>query len=276
MSGVELRHEMGYVASEDGLPLYWQGIEPADGSRGIVALLHGYTSSSDFLLPMMRHLGQQGLACYSLDYRGHGRSAGPPCHISHFSEYLADARTLFRHVSERADGRKTFLFGNSLGGLIGTLYGLTHPDSLHGAVLTAPFFGPAFRVPRALDACARVVSRVHPRFRLPRQRQDMPEHVTLRWWTETLAAQQVLRREAAKFTVPVLILHGEEDTVACPATAYSRFRDMGSRDKIFGIYPGARHHDLDPSLGPRWWSRVGAWLTRHLETPAEPRSWAAP
>ncbi len=256
----ELRTDSGFLESEDGTRLFWQGVEPCDELKGAVALLHGYNSRSDYLLPMMNRLAQDGFACYAIDYRGHGRSEGLPCHIFRFREYLMDVRTLCRHTAERAERRRTFLFGNSLGGLIASHYALRHSDQVYGTILTAPFFGPAFRVPGPLDACGRLVSYVCPTFRVPRRHPDLPEHVTLRWWTETVAAQQVLFRHAHKFTLPTLILHGQKDGVASPTVAQAYFERLGSRDKTLRMLPGARHRDLDPAEGKAWWNQVTEWL----------------
>ena len=269
MSGIEqvaagYRHESGFLEAEDQTRLFWQGLEPEGGHRAAVALIHGYTCSSDDLLPMMRHFADQGLACYAIDYRGHGRSQGVPRHIFRFSEYLTDVRALCRHVGERAEERSVFLFGNSLGGLITSHYGLVHPDQLRGLVLTAPFFGPAFQVPRILDMVARAATYLCPTLRIPRRSESLPDYVTIRWWTETVAAQQAFRRQAANFRVPLLLLHGQEDGVACPRTARSLFERLGSRDKTFRFLPGARHRDLNPVCGPTWWSQVTDWVMQRV------------
>lgn len=263
----EIRHQTGYLQADDGTQLFWQSFQPAGEHRSVVALVHGYNSRSDFLLPMMWSMAEAGLACYAIDYRGHGRSAGVPCHVFRFSEYLSDVQALCRHVSECAGEREIFLLGNSLGGLIVSHYGLLHPDQLRGVVLTAPFFRPAFRVPRLLDLCAQAASRVAPTWcvRLPRRYQEQPDRVTLRWWTETLGAQQLFSRQAERFRVPVLLLHGQRDGVACPRVARSLFDRLGSRDKTFRILPEAHHNDLDPNWGPDWWNEVREWLSRRVD-----------
>lgn len=263
---MELRHESGFLTTEDGAELFWQGLSPRNDARASVALVHGYNSFSDYMLPMMASLARQGLACYAVDYRGHGLSEGLPRHVFSFQEYLADVQALCRHVSDRAGDQQVFIFGNSLGGLISSVYGLFHPDQLSGTVLTAPFFGPAFRVPRVLDYCARAVSYCHPRFRIPRRHAEQPEHTTVRWWTETSTAQQVLRQQAEKFTLPVLVLHGQKDPVACPIAAASMTERLGSKDKTFQLLPEAGHYDLDPCRGSSWWSQVCDWLL--ARTPA--------
>lgn len=269
-----LVRQSGFLEAEDGTWLFWQGMEPREGRRGSVALLHGYNSSSNYLLPLMRVLAEAGFACYGLDYRGHGRSEGVKRHVFRFDEYLSDVETLVRHVSRRA-GDEIFLFGNSLGGLIVSHYASRNPEPLRGVVLTAPFFGPAFCIPKPVGWLARVTSRFHPTFRLPRQRQEQPEVVTLRWLTETLTAQEALEREPERLRTPLLLLHGEADDVACPGKARALFDRLGSRDKTFRIVPGASHRDLDPCYGKRWWAEVRAWLQDHA--PAHrPETSAAP
>jgi len=265
LSEIELQHQTGFISSEDGTRLFWQGLQPAGGHLAAVALVHGYDSASDYLLPMMECLAGRGLACYAIDARGHGRSEGVPRHVFHFNEYLGDARALCRHVAESAGERQAFLFGYSLGGLIVALLGLGRAEQFHGAVLSAPFFGPAFRVPRVLDLCAQAASAVCPTLCLPRRHPDQPAQMTLRWWTETLAAQRFLRRQAELFTLPVLMLHGGRDSAACPRAARSLFRRLGSRDKTLRILPEARHHDLDPCQGPAWWGEVRDWIASRAQ-----------
>jgi acylglycerol lipase len=254
------REESGFIQSCDGTRLFFRALEPEVGHRGTVALLHGYNSSSEFLVPMMRRLAGEGFACYGVDYRGHGRSEGPPRHVARFDEYLRDARALYRYAGERSGSERIFLFGNSLGGLVVGLYGLLRPERVEGAILTAPFFYPAFRVSPALNTCARLTSLVCPTLRLPRQRPDQPEIITLRWWTETLGAQARFWRQAEQFQVPVLMLHGQRDDVACPRAAARLFRRFGSRDKVCRLIPWARHADLDPSRAPAWWDPIRYWL----------------
>lgn len=262
----EIRHESGYLHASDGTRLYWQGVSPVGRHRTVVALLHGYNSNSDYLLPMMWSLAETGTASFAIDYRGHGRSDGTPRHVSRFGDYLKDVAALCRHVSRRAGERSIFLFGNSLGGLIASHYGLVHPDQLRGVVLTAPFFGPAFRVPRVVDFCARAAGVLFPNCRvaLPRRFREQPHQISLRWWVETLRAQRRFRQEAERFRLPVLVLHGQEDAVASPSVTQELFARLGSRDKTFRVLPGAQHGDLDPIWGPDWWCEVREWLLRRV------------
>lgn len=263
----EIRHESGYLRASDGTRLFWQGVSPAGEHRTVVGMLHGYNSCSDYLLPMMWSLAEAGTASFAIDYRGHGKSEGTPRHVSRFTDYLSDVSALCGHVSARAGEREIFLFGNSLGGLIASHYGLVHPDQLRGVVLTAPFFGPAFRVPCLVDFCARAAGVVFPNCRVavPQRFPDQPRQISLRWWVETLRAQRLFWKDAERFRLPVLVLHGQEDAVACPSVARELFERLGSRDKTFRILPGARHGDLDPIWGPDWWSEVREWLTHRVD-----------
>jgi len=105
---------------------------------------------------LLRHVRGDGLVGRRLPGRrdGHRRLVGDPRLGGHLDlaerrmrQYLADAGALCHHVVERATGRDVFVLGNSLGGLIAAHYAVLHGDTLGGVIMTAPFFGPAFRVP---------------------------------------------------------------------------------------------------------------------------------
>jgi lysophospholipase len=261
-----LVHEAGFLTAADGTRLFCQELSPHGPVAAWVALVHGYNSFSDWLMPMMAAFARKGLACCAIDYRGHGLSEGVPNHVFRFQEYLEDAEALCRHTVERAGQQPVFLFGNSLGGLIASHYAVSHPERLRGLALTAPFFGPAFRVPRVMDLCARAASYCRPTLCIPKQHPEMPERMTFRWWTETLRAQQWLWRRANHITSPVLLLHGERDIAACPRTARLMLRRFASQDRTFRRLPGATHQDLDPCAGEAWWSEVAGWMLERTDT----------
>lgn len=259
------QYEQHYLKPEGGPRLFVQSLRPRGEARGAVAFIHGFNSASDYQLPFMNCLAEAGLACYAADYRGHGRSEGPKCHILDFDEYLQDADALVKHVAER-EGSTPFLFGNSLGGLIGSLYAADpgRPDP-KGLLVTAPFYEPAFKIPRLLQPVIKTLSRYYPSFRAPRRNPGQPPIVTMRWWTETRRAQKLLRRRINALKTPLLLLHGAEDSVACPRGAYERFTEAPSGDKNAGFLPGAGHEDLDPSWGPEWWETARRWLLERTD-----------
>ena len=266
MLGPDLIHETGFLTAEDGTQLFCQGLAPRAGFRAAVALLHGYNSFSDWSLPMMAALARHGLACSAIDYRGHGLSDGLQLHVFSFREYLADAGALCRHVAQQADGRPLFALGNSLGGLILSHYVLHHPDTLQGVILTAPFFGPAFHVPPLAALFASVTGLCRPTQRIPRHHPDLPEYITYRWWVETTRAQQWFRRRAAQFNVPVLVLHGEEDRIACPRTAAELVGRFAVTDRTFRLLPGCGHCELDPCRSEGWRDEVRDWILQRAGT----------
>ncbi|HCF61596.1 MAG TPA: alpha/beta hydrolase, partial [Myxococcales bacterium] len=66
----------------------------------------------------MERLARAGFAAHALDYRGHGQSDGRRAHVDDFGEYVADLESFLERVGGQAGGRKVFLMGHSLGGLI--------------------------------------------------------------------------------------------------------------------------------------------------------------
>src|SRR5436190_2951540 len=136
----------GTFAGVGGVPIHWERSSPPAGApRGVVLLAHGYAEhvgrSRDFVV----HLAARGLGVAGIDHRGHGRSGGPRGHCRRFDEFVADLRTLAQMAEGWWPGVPRVLFGHSLGGLIGFVYLLRHPDTVRAGALSCP----AFRVPDA-------------------------------------------------------------------------------------------------------------------------------
>ena len=75
------------------------------------------------------------------DVRGHGKSAGPRCHIDDYSEHLSDLNLVLRHVGKKYE--KVHIVAHSTGALIASLYLLEGLDthSIQSLTAVSPFFG---------------------------------------------------------------------------------------------------------------------------------------
>ena len=126
------------------VPIYWQRHDPRPGPpRGVVLLSHGYAEHLGRYAGFIAHCTGRGLAVVGLDHRGHGRSGGPRGHCRDFDDLVADLRQLNDLATSWWPKTPRILFGHSLGGLIGFLYLLAHPETVRAAAMSAP----ALRVP---------------------------------------------------------------------------------------------------------------------------------
>ena len=81
---------------------------------------------------------------------------------------------------------------------------------------------------------------------------------------EMVRADERLKREFPRVTLPVLILHGTMDKVTKPAGSQLFFDAAGSRDKTLKLYDG-HFHDLLNDIGKEQvMVDITGWLNAHV------------
>lgn len=142
-----LRQELDVPLSLGGT-LHAEIYEPADAQRAVV-ILHGYTESAEKFWEMTWYFLQEGFRVYAVDHRGHGRSFRHVTdtsltHVEHFSDYLNDLNDFMRQiVLPRTKDMPCTLYAHSMGGAIGAMSLIFHPQWFSRAVLTAPMIAPS-------------------------------------------------------------------------------------------------------------------------------------
>lgn len=145
--------ELAAMREEIDLPLADGGTLHAElydrhEARGTVVILHGYTESGEKFREMAWYFVQAGYSVAVPDHRGHGRSTRAVedtsiTHVDHFEDYLHDLEQLMDQVViPRAGGKPRLLYAHSMGGAVGALSLIRHPEWFERAVLTAPMIAP--------------------------------------------------------------------------------------------------------------------------------------
>lgn len=272
----------GTRTTRSGTTLFFQRWLPtAHPPKAILAIVHGFGEHSE----LYHHLGeffvQRGCAVIALDLRGHGRSAGARGFIRHWADYREDVATLVALGAELAMDLPLFLVGHSLGGLIAIDYAQQYPEGIRGLIVMGPALG-TISVPRYLVWLSRLLSRIWPTFSLDTQLNSAamsrdPVAVarleadplvhgrgSARLGTEVFQAIDRVRKNARSLSLPILIQHGEDDTVAHPDGSHKFFGALTLADKELRTYPGG-FHNLFVDLN--WQEVLGdidRWVARHL------------
>ncbi|MGD0783276.1 MAG: alpha/beta fold hydrolase, partial [Candidatus Aminicenantales bacterium] len=131
----------------------------ASPAKAVFLLVHGlgaHTARWDFL---GRHFAAHGFPSYAIELRGFGRTPERPRgHVDSFRIYDQDILALRRLIGVEHPGRKVFLLGESLGGLIVFNLAARRPEEFAGQVLIAPAFKNGMKFP--LSAYFTLVSRI--------------------------------------------------------------------------------------------------------------------
>jgi len=190
---------------------------PASAGSPCILFFHGngeVACDYDGIAPLYN---REGISLFVADYRGYGRSGGWP----NFADMTADAHPIFNFfvntVRSLGHSGTLFLMGRSLG-THSTLELASHyPEHLSGLIVESGSANMA---------------------RLLRFLSTPVDPDRLRNLEEAVAAR------VRSITLPILILHGEWDTLIPPSYAYYLFETVGSEVKRLEIIPGAGHNDI--------------------------------
>jgi alpha-beta hydrolase superfamily lysophospholipase len=278
------RHGEGSFDGAGGARLYCQWWRPDPGApRAAVIAVHGFGAHSDLLAPLGVFLATRGFACYGMDLRGHGRSAGRRGDVRAWRELRDDLDALRRLVAAREGGVPLFLLGASAGALVVLDYALVQPmpPDLRGVIVQAPPLG-RLGVSPARQVLARALARVWPTCAVPlgqdlaavsrdaavvRELRADPRlltKATARFGVALLDAVERVNAGAAALAVPLLILHGTADRLAAPDGSRRFYARVAYPDKELREYDGGYHDLFRDADAARVLADLDVWLGRHV------------
>ena len=261
----------GNFAGSGGTKIFWQAwLPPAvretaeeRKSRPLILLAHGLGEHSSRYENVVNQLLYRGYPVFALDHRGHGRSEGKRGHITSFSEYLEDLKTLQALAMEKTGKSRVVLVGHSLGGLIALAYALENQGMLAGVVASGPALKFKVQVPWIKAFLGKTLSRILPALTMdngldpahlshdPKVVQDyiqdplVHKKVSARWFTEVNARMEWALAQAPQLSLPVLLIHGSDDQLTDPRATETFAQKVGSARKKLIIYPGFYHESFN-------------------------------
>jgi len=247
-----------------GLNIAAYSWRPAGKARGVVAIVPGFNSHSGYYHWVAEQFVADGLAAYSVDLRGRGRSDGERFYVASFENYVSDVAGLVEMAKSENPGLPVFLLGHSAGGVVSCMYTVEHQHELAGLICESFAFeipAPDFAL-AALKGLAHVFPHAHV---LKLKNEDFSRdpaavekmnsdpliaHETQP--TQTLAelarSDDKLKGKFPEITIPVLILHGTADKATKFQGSQLFYDTAGSADKTIKLYEGHFHdllNDLD-------------------------------
>jgi uncharacterized protein len=183
---------------------------PPRGEKPVILYFHGNGASLRWRAERFRALTADGTGLVALSYRGYGGSSGSPTEAG----LLADAAAAYAFATARYPPARIAAWGESLG--TGVAVALAAENPIGYLVLESPFTS-------AADVGARTYWFAPVRLLMKDQfRSDL---------------------RIGKVTAPVLVLHGDRDTVV-PFAQGERLYAMINAPKRFVRFPGVGHNDL--------------------------------
>ena len=244
----------------------------------VLVIVHGLAEHSARYEHLGRYFAARGYAVHAFDQRGHGESGGPRVHAPSFDVLLDDIEAFLGLVRGEHPGLPLVLLGHSMGGLEVASLLVSRRPQLQGAVLS----GPALRVPSgALRlALGRVLSWVAPRMQIPsgispdsisRDPQVVTDYMADPLIPSTLSvglgaalidAARGLAERGGEVEVPLLIVHGEADTL-CDVEGSRAFHGrVNTPGSALRTYPALRHEVFNEPERESVLADVAEWLEK--------------
>ena len=223
-------HEDVWITSEDGLKLHGTWF-PREDETKVVICFHGYTSQgmNDYI-GLSGYYLKRGYSMLLVDERAHGQSEGE--YIGFGCLDRKDALGWIGWVlKECGESVQILLHGTSMGGsTVLMASGLELPPQVKGIVSDCAFTSPKYVFTHVL----------HTMYHLPAfpmiQIADRVNKEKAGYGLDECNAA----REVQKATVPILFIHGEEDTFVPCRMCKEIYENCASPKQILTI-PGAAH-----------------------------------
>lgn len=262
----EIRHDEGDFRACRDTRLFWQSWTATDHPVGALILIHGFGEHSGRYSYLVDQLCAAKIKVFAFDLRGHGRSDGRRGHINSITDYRGDISAFMAQLDSRIPDIPKFIFGHSMGSLLVLDYVLRRPQGLAGTVISGAGLEPAGVATAPVVFLARMLSVIWPVFPLTlavdsalltRDKTEIENYnndplvhqtSTTRMANELLHTIDWIKDHPQNLQLPILMVHGEADSINLPSGSRSFISNVTFPDKTLLIYPDGfheLHNDLD-------------------------------
>ncbi|MEP3224382.1 MAG: lysophospholipase [Parasphingorhabdus sp.] len=278
-----MRHEessltLATPSQAAGDQLYFQSWSPESPAKATIILVHGYDEHSGRYGYFAQHCVERGYAVHALDHWGHGKSAGDRGFVPHFSVYHDGLNALIAQLPAEGQQRPMILVGHSLGGLIAATYLLAQQSQFAAAILSGPAIKATDEPSAVLKTVSKLLSSIAPKLgvlgldangvsRDPKVVADYladplvsGTKISARLAAEMMQNMDLIQRDAAKITLPMLLMHGEEDSLTAPQGSVFLEKNIGSEKKLLKLYPELYHEIFNEPERDRVLTDMTDWI----------------
>jgi len=274
-----MKHVEWSLTGHGGVTLQAQGWLPDGEPRDVIAIAHGYAEHGGRYGNLVERLVPLGYALYAVDHRGHGRSGGKRALVDRMDLVIEDFRAFAGEVRARHGGGRIKLLGHSMGGNVAFGYALRWPGDLSGLILSGPLIGGELSTAQRITLS--ILSAIAPSagmIALPPEAVSRDPAVVeayiadplvtvgkvpARTAYEMLSAVARYRVAAPTMQVPVLIQHGEADSLVPLEGNRDILAAIGAADKTVITYPGLFHEIYNEPEKDAVIADLANWLEAH-------------
>jgi alpha-beta hydrolase superfamily lysophospholipase len=268
--------------TSDGLEIYSKAWVPQGKVKGVVCLVHGVGENVGRYQADGEVLAEAGYILAGFDLRGFGKSEGRRGHTPSLEAYFDDIDLFLTEIAQRYPDQPRFLYGNSMGGILVLAYTPVRQPPVAGVISTGPGLKTALAEQKLKVFLAKLLGKFHPTLTLnsgldvqmlsrdPRVADEFTNDplnhllVTTAWVKTMLEAVDLVSRNASRFPLPLLIMHGTKDEIAYPHSS-KMFAELAPEDRVtLKLWEDFRHElHTDPEKAEVFKIMIN-WLDNRL------------
>lgn len=229
-------------------------IEP----KAVLCLVHGIGEHARRYEEVMDYMAGEGIQMIGLDLRGHGKSPGKRGVTSPRGLILADIDNLVLFARRTWPGLPVYIYGHSMGGNFGLSHRLYGAEKATGYVITSPWLILHKKIPAVQVFMMRILTVLMPNMTIDNgldssqistiqdeavtYDKDQMNHprIGVKAALECLDYSIDVIKHAPEAGMPVLLMHGSEDTI-CSPTGSRTFKAAAGDSCTYIEYKGMRH-----------------------------------
>lgn len=265
-----------------GARLHLQKWLPDNEPKAIILLVHGYAEHAGRYQYFAEHCVGKNYAVFAIDHWGHGQSDGTPGFVPAFSVFHDGVDQLVACAKQDFPDLPVILVGHSMGGLICATYLLTEQSRFFACVLSGPAIKAAEEPSAFLKAISGFLSRFFPKLGVleldpdgvSRDPKVVADYLAdplvyngkmgARLAAEMLNNMTKIQKYAGQISLPMLMLHGEKDSLASAEGSKFLDRQIISTDKQLIVYPELFHEIFNEPEKDKVLNDMTDWLDQRL------------
>ncbi|CAK4072395.1 unnamed protein product [Aphanomyces euteiches] len=255
--------ESSFVNGRDQT-IYTRQYIPSSSYNRVLLFLHGLGEHCSRYDSMFATLASQGIAVYTMDHHGHGKSDGERHDCNVFEDFVLDINQFAMEIRDQHADTNCFYFvgGISFGGLLAAHVAASGIHPWDGVVLAAPAIGLDYTPIVAMEVYfAEALSSVVPTaaivpavdinmlsrnksFIHHAEADPLNAHGKLKMRLAADIAKGMKSLEILKknVTMPIVIFHGDADVVTSPTVSKKFYEEIPSTNKSYVSLAGNYHN----------------------------------
>ena len=266
-----------YLKSFDDVMLHTV-INEAQHPMGVIVINHGFSEHLGRYDHLASYLCEHGYHVIRYDLRGHGKTVSARGYISSYKEFVGDCDVIVNYAKNTYPSLPLIILGHSMGGFVSVNYALEHPEKVKGLILSGPALYDLPKSKGIYSLALNIMGRLLPKFTIPNPIGDeicsvkevvesnREDNLVLKRVSAGMLYQFLkvgsknIKAKQQEFGHPVLILHGEDDTIVPEVISDKFFKSIPATDKTRIVYPKLYHEIFNERCHEEIFETIVSWL----------------